>query len=381
MTERIYYSDPYCKEFSAVVVSCEPGKKKTYEVVLDRTAFYPEGGGQPGDTGTLGGAAVLDTRERGDEVVHLTDTPLTVGAAVTGTLDWQRRFDHMQNHSGEHIVTGLIHQKYGYHNIGFHMGKDTVTIDFDGEFPFEELVRFEAEANAQVWNNFPVDITVYDHEAAKAVSYRSKKELPGSVRVVTYPGVDVCACCGTHVARTGEIGLVKLLSIQKAKGGVRIEMLCGRRAMEYLNGIWEQNHQISVALSAKPMKTAASVLRLKKENEENSYRLNGLENEAFLRRGQELSGAGDVVLFENPMSADSVRKLAVAVMEQCGGRCAVFSGDDEQGYKYAIGQQEGDLRSLTKELNKTLNGRGGGKPGFVQGSVAAKRGDIEAFLL
>lgn len=380
MTERIFYSDPYCKEFSALVLRCEPGKKKTYEVVLDRTAFYPEGGGQPGDIGSLGGVTVLDTRERGEEIIHLTDAPLTVGAAVTGTLDWQRRFDHMQNHSGEHIVSGLIHQKYGFHNIGFHMGKDTVTIDFDGAFPFEELARFEADANAQVWKNLPVDITVYDHEAAKAVSYRSKKELSGSIRVVTYPGVDVCACCGTHVARTGEIGLIKLLSIQKAKGGVRIEMLCGRRAMEYLNGILEQNRQISVALSAKPLNTAASVLRLKKDSEENSYRLNGLENEAFLRRGQELAGVGDVVLFEAPMNSDSVRKLAVAVMEQCGGRCAVFSGDDEQGYKYAIGQQEGDLRSLTRELNKALNGRGGGKPGFVQGSVSARRSDIEAFL-
>lgn len=380
MTERIYYAQPYCKEFTAAVVSCEVGKKKTYEVILDRTAFYPEGGGQPADMGTLGGVNVIDTRERGEEVVHITDAPLTVGETVVGTLDWQRRFDHMQNHSGEHVVTGLIHNKYGYNNVGFHMGKETVTIDFDGEFPFEELADFEAAANAVVWKNSTVNITVYDHEAAKNVNYRSKKELPGSIRVVTYPDVDVCACCGTHVAQTGEIGLIKLLSIQKAKGGVRIEMLCGRRAMEYLNGIVEQNHTISVALSAKPMKTAAAVLRLKKENEENSFRLNGLENEAFLRRGQELAGAGDVVLFESSMNADSVRKLAVAVMEQCGGRCAVFAGNDDEGYKYAIGQQDGDLRSFTKELNKTLNGRGGGKSNFVQGSVAAKRSEIENFL-
>lgn len=380
MTERIYNENAYCKEFSAAVLNCEAGKKHTYEVTLDRTAFYPEGGGQPADMGTLGGVNVLDVRDRGGEVIHITDAPLTVGDTVTGTLDWQRRFDHMQNHSGEHMVSGLIYQKYGFHNIGFHMGKDTITIDFDGEFPFEELSALEAAANQAVWDNSAVDITVYDQESAKTVAYRSKKELSGSIRVVTFPHVDVCACCGTHVARTGEVGLIKLLSIQKAKGGVRIEMLCGRRALAYVNGIFGQNHQVSVALSAKPMNTAAAVHRLKKVSEENEYRLNGLENDAFLRRGQELENAGNVLLFENPMNANSVRKLAVAVMEKCGGRCAVFAGEDGNGYSYAIGETGGDLRSFTKTMNQTLNGRGGGKPNFVQGSVFVSKREIEDFF-
>lgn len=380
MTERIYDKDAYCREFTAAVVSCEAGKKKTFEVILDRTAFYPEGGGQPGDTGILGGIHVTDTRERGGEVVHITDAPLTVGETVTGTLDWERRFDMMQNHSGEHLATGVIHNKYGYNNVGFHMGRDFITIDFDGDIPAEDLPLLELEANRAVWANLPVDVTVYDHKAAKSVEYRSKKELPGSVRVVTFPGVDVCACCGTHVKSTGEVGLVKLLSIQKFKGGVRIEMLSGRRALEYLNAVNDQNREISIALSAKPLKTAASVLRLKNENEQNTYRLVALENESFERRAAELSGVGDVVLFEGAMSADSVRKLAVAVMEHCGGRCALFAGDDEGGYKYAVGENGGDLRSFVKELNKALNGRGGGKPNFVQGSVSAKKAEIEEFL-
>lgn len=380
MTERIYDNDAYCREFTAEVTGCQPGKKGTYQVTLNRTAFYPEGGGQPGDHGTLGGISVTDTREKGSEVIHITDGPLTVGEAVTGVLDWQRRFDMMQNHSGEHIVSGVIHRKYGCNNVGFHMGSETITVDLDVEFPPEELAQFELEANQVVWANVVTDITVYGHEAAKAVEYRSKKELPGDVRVVTFPGADACACCGTHVARSGEIGLIKLLSMQKFRGGVRIEMLCGRRALEYINKVGEQNHQISVALSAKPLKTAASVLRLKSENEQNAYRLVGLENESFARRAAELAGKGDVVLFEPPMGPDSVRKLAVAVMEQCGGRCAVFAGDEEQGYKYAIGEQGGDLRTFVKELNRALNGRGGGKPGFVQGSVQAKKGEIQAFL-
>jgi alanyl-tRNA synthetase len=380
MTERIFDTDAYCREFTAAVTACTPGKKNTFEITLDRTAFYPEGGGQPGDQGTLGGVKVLDTREKGGEVVHITDAPLSVGAVVTGTLDWQRRFDMMQNHSGEHIVSGVIHRKYGFNNVGFHMGSDSITVDLDGEFPAEELTAFELEANQVVWSNLPVDITVYDHEAAKSVEYRSKKELPGNVRVVTFPGADSCACCGTHVAHTGEIGLIKLISVQKFKGGVRLEMLSGRRALEYINVISQQNHQISVALSAKPKETGAAVLRLKEENGQNSYRLSQMEAEHFAQRALTLAGAGDVTLFEEAMESDSLRKLAVAVMEQCGGRCAVFAGGDGQGYKYAIGEQNGDLRSFVKELNKALNGRGGGKPFFVQGSVNATRQEIETFL-
>lgn len=380
MTQRIYDTDAYCKEFTASVTDCRPGKKNTWEVVLDRTAFYPEGGGQPGDQGTLGLVNVLDTREKGGDVAHITDGPLAVGETVTGRLDWRRRFDMMQNHSGEHIVSGVIHRKYGYNNVGFHMGSETVTVDLDGEFPPEELAQFELEANQVVWANLPVDITVYGHEAAKAVEYRSKKELPGDVRVVTFPGADACACCGTHVSHTGEIGLIKLISVQRFKGGVRMEMLCGRRALEYVNSISAQNHEISVALSAKPMKTAAAVLRLKEESGQNTYRLYQMEAEVFAQRAAALAGAGDVILFEPAMAADSVRKLAVAVMERCGGRCAVFAGADGEGYKYAMGENGGDLRSFVKELNKALNGRGGGKPFFVQGSVTAAKAEIEAFL-
>lgn len=385
MTQRLYEQDVTCRTFSATVQSCTQGKKHTWQVILDRTAFYPEGGGQPGDRGTLGSVRVLDTHEAGGEVVHDTDGPLPVGEVVTGTLDWEHRFDQMQNHTGEHIVTGVIHAKYGCHNVGFHMGSETITVDLDVEFPPEELADFELAANQVVWANGPVEVQVYDHEAAQHISYRSKKELPGDVRVVTIWGADretpadVCACCGTHVQRTGEVGLIKLLSVQKFRGGVRLEMLCGRRALAYVNGIFDQNHQISVALSAKPLKTAPSVLRLQAENAQNTYRLHQMEEATFAQRAEALRGAGDVLLIEPPMGADSVRKLAVAVMEVCGGRCAVFAGDDQQGYKYAIGEQGGDLRELVKTLNQTLNGRGGGKPFFAQGSVAAQRGAIEAF--
>lgn len=380
MTERIFYTDSYIQDFTARVLSCQAGKKGRWEVLLDRTAFYPEGGGQPGDRGTLGGMRVLDTREKGGEVVHLTDGPLDPGAQVKGSIDWERRFDLMQNHSGEHIVSGLIHERWGCENVGFHMGSESITIDFDREFPPEALPEVERCANAVVWSDAATDITVYSHADAQNQTYRSKKELSGDVRVVRFPGADSCACCGTHVRRTGEIGLIKLLSAQRSRGGMRLEMLCGARALSYVNGVLEQNHRISVALSAKVLNTAAAVERLKTEHEQCVYRLVGLENAEFQRRAEALAGAGNVLLIEPPMSPEALRKLAAAVLERCGGRCAVFAGDDANGYKYAVGERGGSLRELVKALNQALRGRGGGKPDFAQGSVQAKRGEIEAFF-
>lgn len=395
MTERLYYADAYCREFTAVVTDCRE-RKNGYEVVLNRTAFYPEGGGQPGDRGVLfviendspetcliteaEGIVVNDTHEKAGEILHYTEKYLEPGTIVAGRIDWDYRFDLMQNHSGEHIVSGLIHGRFGYDNVGFHMGSDAITIDLTGEISVEEMSEIERSANEIVWKNIPVGIVFYDEEAVKTVEYRSKKELHGEVRIVTFPEADVCACCGMHVRSTGEIGLIKLISMQKFRGGARIEMLCGRRAAEYMNEIWEQNHQISVALSAKPKSTAAAVLRLKEAEAAVSFRMTALENELFALKAEQLRDTGNVLLFEEGLAPDSVRRLTAAVMDTCGGMCVVFSGDEENGYKYALGENEGDLRVLVKEMNAALNGRGGGKPFFAQGSVAAKRSEIEAFF-
>lgn len=379
MTQRLFYTDVCCDTFQATVLDCQPRKKKGYEVILDQTAFYPEGGGQPGDRGTLGGVTVSDTQERGADIIHLTDAPLEVGTQVTGTLDWNWRFALMQNHSGEHIVSGIIHRRTGGNNVGFHMGNDAIIIDFDVELTPELLQEVEREANEIVWKNLPVEIYYPTAEELERLDYRSKKALTGQVRIVTFPQADTCACCGTHVVRTGEVGLIKLLSVQKFKEGSRVEMLCGSRALTYLSEVLEQNHRISVALSAKPLKTADAVERLKAEKEQVEYRLNGLEQTLFQQKAEALAGVGDVILFEKPMAPDSVRKLAVAVMEVCGGRCAVFAGEEASGYKYAIGESEGDLREWVKTMNQALQGRGGGKGNFVQGSVQAKRAEIQAF--
>ena len=378
MTEKLYYNDSFMTEFTAAVLSCEQGKEG-WQVVLDRTAFYPEGGGQPADHGMLGGAKVIDVREKEGVILHTCDKALTVGETVTGTIDWDRRFDHMQQHSGEHMVSGIICARYGCDNVGFHLGKDMVTIDFNHDISPEDLPEIEAAANAFIWSDTPINIRFLEGEALQQAEYRSKKFIPGQVRLVAFPGADCCACCGTHVMRSGQVGFIKLLSCQKFREGVRIELLCGKRAFDYLSGTWEQNLAVSRALSAKPMQTAAAVERLRGELESVKLRAATLETADFARKAQEYAGRGNVVLFEGDMSADSVRRLCDAVLDTCGGRCAVFAGEADN-YKYAVGIRDGDVRPLVKELNAALNGRGGGKPNFAQGSVATNASEIKAFF-
>ena len=377
-TKELYYDNPFLRRFAAVVTSCEEAKGG-WAVTLDQTAFYPEGGGQPYDTGTLGGAQVREVREKDGVIVHLCDAPLAAGAAVEGAIDWARRFDHMQQHSGEHICSGLICARFHCDNVGFHMGADAVTIDFNADIPWEALLEIEAEANRYIYEDHPIDIRLCRGAALDAIDYRSKKPLAGDVRIVSFPGADCCACCGTHVASSGQVGLVKFLSVQKFRAGVRIELLCGGRALRYLSACWEQDVRVAQALSVKPAASFAAVERLLGELSALKLRCARLEEAAFAQIAAQYEGKGDVLLFEDEMNGDSVRRLCDAVANACGGRCAVFAGAGNT-WKYAIGQADGDLRALTKALNAALCGRGGGKPNFVQGSVNAARAAIEEFF-
>ena len=378
-TEKLFYENPYQREMTAKVLECREGKHG-YEIVLDRSCFYPEGGGQPGDRGTLNGIEVTDTHEKDGLVLHYTKEPLEVGAEVRGVIDWNRRFDLTQQHSGEHMVSGVVHRIYGYDNVGFHMGADMVTIDFSGILTLEQLLEVEREVNGRIWLDSPVKCWYPTPEELTEIPYRSKKELTGKVRIVEFPGADICACCGTHVAHTGEIGLVKIVSVEKFHSGVRVEMLAGGRAVDYLSRIQEQNRLVSQKLSAKALETAKAVDKLSGELEGLRQQLFTMENAQFAAKAEELRGKGNVLVKLEGLSADGVRRAAIAIQETCGGRAAVFSGDDEGGYKYAVGQLDGDLRAWVKELNGALCGRGGGKPGFVQGSVSAKWDEIVAFM-
>ncbi|MDE7262896.1 MAG: alanyl-tRNA editing protein [Oscillospiraceae bacterium] len=378
MTEKLFYKDPFLTKFSGTVLDCRE-EKKQWVVTLDRTAFYPEGGGQPADHGVLGGATVTDTREKDGEIFHYCDKPLPVGETVEGIIDFTRRFDFMQQHSGEHIVSGILCGMFHCDNVGFHIGHDLVTIDFNAELSTSDVEKVEKLANQYIWEDHPIQISFPSSTELEKMEYRSKKALTGQVRIVSWPGADCCACCGTHVLSSGQVGIVKLISCQKFRDGVRIEMAAGNRALGWINTIAGQNTRVSQFLSAKPDATAAAVERLQKELYALRGRVSELEEYDFTRLAEEYAGTGDVLLFQGPMAADSLRKLCGMVQEKCVGRCAVFAGDDG-AYQYTVSHPGGDLRSFVKELNAALHGRGGGKPEFVQGSVQAVRQDIQIFF-
>ena len=378
-TRKLYYEDCHLSAFAAQVMSCEE-TDKGYAVTLNATAFYPEGGGQACDLGTLSGVRVLDVREKGEQIIHLCDAPLEVGAEVEGVIDYERRFDLMQQHSGEHIVSGIIHERFGYHNVGFHMGAELVTIDFDGPIPADALAEIELEANRAVWGNRPLHIWYPSEEELPTVGYRSKRALPWPVRVVEVPGYDKCACCGTHVAQTGEIGMIKLFSCVKFHEGVRIEMACGGRALRYLTAAYEQNRQVSQAFSAKIMETGEAARRMNEQLAAEKFRAAGLQKQVFAAIASECRGVGNVLRFEDHLAPVQVRELCDAIGAVCGGMAAVFSGSDEEGYSYCLMERGGDLRNFNKAMTVALSGRGGGKPEYQQGSVKAEKAAIEGLF-
>jgi len=379
MTRKLYYEDSHLGRFESRVAGCAE-TEKGWAVILEATAFYPEGGGQACDLGTLNGVAVTDVQELGEEVVHYCREPLEVGAVAEGIIDYGRRFDLMQQHTGEHIVSGIIHRKFGYHNVGFHMGEHLIEIDFDGKIPAADLEEIEREANGALWKNIPVKCWYPDREELPNVFYRSKKELPWPVRVVEVPGYDSCACCGTHLKTTGEIGIIKLFSVMPLRGGSRIEMACGGRALEVLNRVYEQNRLVSQAFSAKIFETGAAADRMNEMLAAEKYKTAGLQKKLFRMTAESYAGCGDVVHFEEGLDSAGVRELTDAIAECCGGTAAVFSGNGINGYSYCLASRTADLRPLGKEMNQTLSGRGGGKPGFQQGSIRCTRKEIEAFF-
>ena len=377
-TRKLYYEDCYLWVFSARVERC--GRTETgWEVILDATAFYPEGGGQACDLGVLGGVNVLDVQERGEEVVHLCDGPLTVGERVEGRICGDRRFDLMQQHAGEHIISGIIHKRFGHHNSGFHVGKDVMEVDFDGPIPAEELAIIEEEANRAVWENVALRCWVPSPEELPNVSSRPKEALSWPVRVVEIPGWDSCACCGVHVARTGEIGLIKILSCVRFRDGVRLELVCGGRAYRYISVIFEQNRQVSQIFSAPMPETGEAASRVSEVLSQQKQTIAGLEKRLYQAIAERYVNQQNPVHFAPGLSGAGVRDLAEAISKVCAGFAAVFSGSDGS-YSYCLAAREGDLRPLGKAMNAALSGRGGGKPNFQQGNVEAERAQIEAFF-
>jgi len=377
--EAIYDKDPYVKTFEATVLSCEK-TKKGYEVELSDTAFYPEGGGQPYDQGTINGLFVEEVHKRDGRILHLLHEPVETGITVTGQIDWERRFDFMQQHSGEHMVSGIIHGMFGYENVGFHMGK-VIQIDFDGPLTWDDVEIIERKANKAITDNIRVEYLYPDADALEQMPYRSKKELSGKVRVVRIQDIDLCACCGTHVAYTGEIGMIKILSCIKHKEGVRLEMIAGQKAFLYMQEIFTQNHAISVALSAKMNETFAAVNGLQKALVEKDRMISVL-NEKYMNYKLDMFMESQKLLmsFEEEMDRNAMRKFANAfVHDKYAHVGAVFSSHENE-YQYVLVSDGFDLRKIVKVLNQALNGRGGGNSEMIQGSFHCTQDAIEKMM-
>lgn len=384
MTDRLYYEDSHLAAFPAVVTACEQ-EKDYWKVALDQTTFFPEGGGQAGDTGYLGEIEVFDTHEKNGEIWHYTRLPLEIGAEVKGVLDWEKRFSRMQQHSGEHIVSGLVHARFGYDNVGFHLGEEEVTMDFNGLITKEELLEIETAANQVVFDNVPIQISYPDKEELAVLDYRSKIEIEGQVRIVTIPDTDVCACCAPHVNTTGEIGLIKLTNVQSHRGGVRVSLLAGDRALRDYREKETSVKAVSVLLSAKEAVVADAVERLKQENFRLTGQLMTLNKTLIQNKAASVTeGTANPVFFEENLDADTSREFVNLLTARCGGIACVFTGNDETGYRYIFGSKFKDTRPLCKALNGQFGGKGGGKPEMVQGSLSGTQeelmGAVETFL-
>lgn len=377
-TRKLYYEDCHLCRFSAVVTGCQKSEKG-WQVTLDATAFYPEGGGEAPDMGTLGGVNVLDVQEEDGQIRHLCDGPLTVGETVTGEIDWARRFDLMQQHTGEHIISGLVYEKFGYMNTGFHVGADVMEVDFDGPISADDLAEIEGRANEAVWENIPLKCWIPTPEELPTVFYRTKRALTWPVRIVQVPGYDSCACCGIHVKNTGEVGLIKILSCTALRGGVRLELVCGGRAYRHIVTVFEENRKVSQAFSAPMNATGEAALRMNEALAAEKSRAISLQNRLLERIAGSYVNFGDVVHFEQGLDGNGLRQLADKIADCCGGRVAIFSGE-EGNYNYCLAQRDGDLRELNRTMTATLNGRGGGKPEFQQGTLHTTKAQIEEFF-
>lgn len=375
---ELFYRDEYAREFDAEVISCQKGKKG-YEVVLSDTAFYPEGGGQPADRGTLGQVNVLDVKRRNGEILHITDAPLEPGMTVHGVLDWERRFDHMQQHSGEHILSGVVHAQFGYDNVGFHMNDEVVTVDFNGPITWEEAMELEDKVNAYIWTDAESRDLYPSEEELKAMDYRSKIELKGKVRLVEYPGADLCACCGTHVAHTGEIGLMKILFVSLHKDGVRMEMLFGGRAMKDYDRKHLLNTEFSCRLSAKPYETGEALQRVLDEMNAMKFRMQAMNERYYAMRATSIPVGEPVIFFNEPgMSMVEIRKFCDYLISTGKVKTAmIISPKDKESVNYVMGSTDLNMRDVGKLLNEKLHGRGGGRPEMVQGSFQAEAEAVE----
>ena len=393
--KKLYYEDVHMTEFEAVVTECiYDEKKNVYKIVLNQTAFFPEEGGQVADKGTLSFVQepglepthlpLLDAHIKQDIIYHYVEKEIPVGTVVKGRVDWEQRFDFMQQHSGEHIISGLVNKQYGFDNVGFHLGLQEVTLDFNGVLTLEELRVIETKANEAVWKNLPIHIAFPSSEDLSALEYRSKLDLTENVRIVTIPGYDTCACCAPHVDTTGQIGMIKITNVQSHRGGIRVNILCGNRALRDYTVKQNNAFAISASLSVKQDLIADGVERLKEENFKQKEVMNRLQATILKNMADNLPAPAEsthAILFVEPMDDIAIRNLINDLVPKYAGYVGVFWGNDIDGYRYIVGSSTLDCRELATALREKFRAKGGGKAPMIQGNVAATQEQIKILLV
>lgn len=388
MTEKLFYEDSYIKEFQARVLSCRE-RNGGYQAVLTRTAFFPEGGGQSADTGFLytkegEEIRVTDVHEKDGVVYHHISQPVQEGTEVRGKLDFQERFSKMQQHTGEHILSGLVNRHFGYRNVGFHLGTQEVTMDYNGVLTEEDLRQIEYEANEAVAENIPVKVLYPSKEELKNITYRSKIEIEGQIRIVQIQGYDSCACCAPHVKETGSVGLIKIVGAVHYKGGMRVSILCGFRALKDYRMKERNVTEISNLLSAKQEDTAQAVEHLGQELNRQKEKNKALQERYVALCLENIRKNADpeenIFLFEEELDPGARRDFVNKGMEITRGLAGVFVGTDDSGYQYVLGSRRPDIQETGKKLNARFQGKGGGRPPMVQGSLKGKEQEIREFL-
>ncbi len=381
MTEKLYYSDSKLFEFSARIIATE-AYGKSYAVILDKTAFFPEGGGQQSDTGYIENYPVVDVQEVNGSILHILkcDCLPSLGEEVFCRIDAEKRFYRMQSHSGEHIVSGIAHSLYGAENVGFHMDDTLMTVDFDIPLTKEQLIVIEEKANECVYRNLPVKAFIVSTEEAAQFSYRSKLEFTDDVRLVEIENIDLCACCAPHVSYTGEIGIIKILTCVSHRGGVRITLICGKTALD--DYIMKHNSTMDIAsqLCSKHNETASAVKKLTESNSSQKYGFSVKQKILLEIIADRIRDDSIIVEFFNNLSMDDLRELCNFTKNKCSLMCIMLSGDDNNGYSYCAFSESQHLSSIIKCFNEECNGSGGGRGNMLQGKAKAERALIEKFF-
>ena len=392
-TIKLYDNLPYETEFTAKIIkiSSFDKEKNLYELVLDKTLFFPEAGGQSCDKGninienstTIVERVVIDNEDVITHIIH-SEIPLQLEnlakVEIYGKIDWIHRFSNMQQHSAEHIFSGIVHRKYGFENVGFHLSDNNVTMDYSGYLTPEQVAEIEFETNKVIAQNISISCYYPNENELNNINYRCKSELSGDIRIVEIKGIDICACCCPHVKQTGEIGLMKVISSIRYKGGTRLSILCGFRALEYFNSLYAQMGELKSLLSAEQSEVVNTVTLLRNEKDELKNKLIEVSKNLLISEIDNLPTGSPALIFADEINPKSQREALNYLISKRNNYCGILVGNDKKGYSYLIGSNNLDSVLVQAKLKEGLNAKGGGKKEMIQGFIEASKNEIEALL-